>query len=96
METRPLATLLRELRTRQGTSLRGAARDLGVDPSYLSRLERGQKSPSGDMLHRASNYYDIPFEELERAQGALPDDVVQILRDHPELVEKLRAEYGSD
>jgi transcriptional regulator with XRE-family HTH domain len=95
METRPLATLLRELRTRQGTTLRGAARDLGVDPSYLSRLERGEKPASGQMLERASRYYDVSLEELERAQGDLPDDVLEILLDHPEIIEQLRAKYGS-
>jgi transcriptional regulator with XRE-family HTH domain len=93
--TRPLAELLRDLRETRGASLRAAARDLGVDPSYLSRLERGEKPASPGVLERAARYYQVEQEELALAAGALPQDVVQILRDHPELIERLRAEYGS-
>jgi transcriptional regulator with XRE-family HTH domain len=92
--TRPLASLLRELREQQGSSLRAAARELDVDPSYLSRLERGEKPASSQMLQRAATYYDVPLERLELAKGALPDDVVEILLEHPDLIERLRTEYG--
>jgi transcriptional regulator with XRE-family HTH domain len=91
---RPLASLLRDLREQQGSSLRAAAKALQVDPSYLSRLERGEKPASDQLLERASRYYDIPFEQFALAKGDLPDDVVEILLGHPELIEKLRSEYG--
>jgi transcriptional regulator with XRE-family HTH domain len=96
MESTPLAKLLRDLRARQGSSLRAAARDLGVDPAHLSRLERGGKPASDNMLERAARYYDISLEELERAQGELPDDVVGILLQHPEVIDQLREKYGSE
>ncbi len=94
-EPRPLASLLRELRTQQGRSLRGAARDLSVDPAHLSRLERGEKKASDGLLERAANYYDVSLEELERARGEVPPDVVAILLENPELIEQLREKYGS-
>ncbi len=94
-EPRPLASLLRELRTQQGTSLRGAARDLGVDPAHLSRLERGEKSASDRLIQRASSYYDVSLEELERARGELPPDVVELLLRNPEIIDELREKYGS-
>lgn len=96
METRPLASLLRELREKQGTSLRGAARDLGVDPAHLSRLERGQKPPSDQVLERASRYYDVSLEELERARGELPSDVVALILSNPEIIDELRSRYGPE
>lgn len=46
------------------------------------------------MLEKASRYYDVPLERLELAKGELPEDVVQILLDRPDLVEKLRQDYG--
>lgn len=95
METKPLATLLRQLREKQGTSLRGVARELGVDPSYLSRLERGEKPASDQVLARASRYYDVPFETFEQAKGELPRDVVELLLNNPEIIDQLRARYGS-
>lgn len=96
VETQPLASLLRELREQQGWSLRRAARDLGVDPAHLSRLERGAKPASDQVLERAAQYYDVSLEELERARGELPSDVVAILLNNPEIIEQLRARHGSD
>jgi transcriptional regulator with XRE-family HTH domain len=87
--------MLRKLRQERGSSLRATARDLKVDPSYLSRLERGEKPASREVLRRASSYYDVPFEEFELAKGNIPEDVVDILRRNPGLVEKLRDQYGS-
>jgi transcriptional regulator with XRE-family HTH domain len=95
MTTRPLGEVLRELRNRQGTSLRAAARELGVDPAHLSRLERAEKPVSDQVLSRASRYYAVPLEELERARGEVPRDVIEILQRHPDLIESLRKEYGS-
>jgi transcriptional regulator with XRE-family HTH domain len=93
--TRPLAQVLRELREVRGASLRTAARDLGVDPAHLSRLERGEKPVSSDLLKRAARYYKVDHETLTLASGALPDDVVAILRGRPDLIERIRTEYGS-
>ncbi len=96
METRPLSELLRELREERGSSLRAAAKDLGVDPSYLSRLERGEKAASPQLLRKAASYYEVPEEELALAEGKLPADVIEILRAHPDLIDRIRTEYGSE
>jgi transcriptional regulator with XRE-family HTH domain len=93
--TRPLAMLLRELRQEQGASLRDAARALGVDPSYLSRLERGHKPASSGVLSKASALYNVSEEVLALAEGRVPMDVVEILQAHPELIPELRSRYGS-
>lgn len=95
MGTRPLSELLRELREERGASLRAAAKDLGVDPSYLSRLERGEKPPSPQLLRKAADYYEVSPEALALAEGKLPADVVEIVRAHPELIDRIRSEYGS-
>jgi transcriptional regulator with XRE-family HTH domain len=94
MASKELAELLRELRESKGISLRGAARDLGVDASYLSRVERGDKKASPSVLDRAANYYELPREDFAFAEGKLPSDIVEILRSHPDLVRQLRQNYG--
>jgi transcriptional regulator with XRE-family HTH domain len=71
-------------------SLRGAAKELQVDASYLSRVERGDKSASSGVLDSAAAYYELPREQLELAAGALPPDVAEILRAHPEIIDQLR------
>jgi transcriptional regulator with XRE-family HTH domain len=94
MASKELAELLRELRESKGISLRGAARDLGVDASYLSRVERGDKKASPSVLDRAASYYELPREDFAFAEGKLPSDIVEILRSHPDLVRQLRKNYG--
>jgi transcriptional regulator with XRE-family HTH domain len=95
MASKELAELLREVRESKGVSLRGAARELRVDASYLSRVERGGQNASSAVLERAASYYELPRERLQLAAGELPADIVEILRAHPEIVEQLRKSYGS-
>ena len=48
-----VADVLRRAREANGQSLRGAAKELGVDPSYLSRVESGERTPSPGLRERA-------------------------------------------
>jgi transcriptional regulator with XRE-family HTH domain len=90
-----LHEILRDLRESRGQSLREAARDLEVDPAYLSRIERGTKPASPAVLERASAYYNVPEELLSLSRGVVPADVTAILQSHPELLDELRRRYGS-
>jgi transcriptional regulator with XRE-family HTH domain len=88
-----VTTILRELREQRGTTLRRAADDLGIAPSHLSRLERGQKAPSPELAARAADYYGTDGELISLEQGQVPEDIILILRQHPDLLQKLRAEF---
>ena len=87
-------TLFKELRDKKGVSLREAARELGIDPSFLLRLERGERSASHDVQQRAANYYSVAPDLLRLDGGDVPEDVIAILREHPEVLDRLRNEYG--
>lgn len=89
------ASLLRELREKQGRSLRAAASELGVAPSQLSRMERGVRPVGGETSRRMSEYYDVPAEILGLAQGQLPADIIKILQEHPDEIANLRTRYSS-
>jgi transcriptional regulator with XRE-family HTH domain len=89
-ETAGAARLLRHLREQRGQSLRVAASELGVAPSHLSRLERGEKSASEELRRRAAAYYGVNEDLIALEEGRVPDDVIQILRRHPEVMEELR------
>jgi transcriptional regulator with XRE-family HTH domain len=90
-----LTNLLRDLRESNGKSLRQAAKDLEVNPAYLSRVERGEKPASRAIQHRLAAYYEVEPEVIEVASGQLPADVVQILQTHPDAIESLRKRYGT-
>lgn len=82
------------MRARRGESLRTAARDLGVDASYLSRIENGERLPSEDLQDRASDYYGLDRDLLHLAAGRVPEDILRILRDNPDLLQELRDRYA--
>lgn len=92
--TENAAALLRSLRRQQGRSLRTAAADIGLAPSQLSRLERGQRGLGSDVSERIANYYGVSAEVIALANGEVPADVVRILQERPELIEQLRSDYA--
>lgn len=89
-ESSGAARLLRQLREERGRSLRSAADELGVAPSHLSRWERGEKAPSGELLKRAARYYGVDEELMALDAGRVPDDVLRILQKNPQLLDELR------
>ena len=89
-----VADVLRKAREANGRSLRGAAKELGVDPSYLSRVESGERSPSPGLCERAESLYGLDSDTVALSAGQVPADVVEILRQHPELLAEIRARHG--
>jgi len=87
------ASLLRSLRERQGRSLRVVAEDLGVAPSQLSRIERGQRGLGEGLPERIADYYGVSADVVALAEGRVPEDVLLILSEHPDELERLRAKY---
>lgn len=93
--TENAANLLRSLRRQQGRSLRTAAADIGVAPSQLSRLERGERALGAAVSERIASYYGVPAEVIALSHGEVPADVIEILQAHPEIISRLRAKYAS-
>jgi transcriptional regulator with XRE-family HTH domain len=90
------ANLLRDLRRKQGRSLRSAAADIGVAPSQLSRLERGQRGIAPEISAKLSSYYGVPADLISLANGEIPADVVEILLAHPDAIYELRKRYARE
>jgi transcriptional regulator with XRE-family HTH domain len=86
-------SFLRELRRAQKRTLRSTANELGLAASHLSRLERGERNPSPEVSQRLADYYGVSNEILELAEGRVPQDIIEILNDHPEELERLRRLY---
>lgn len=61
--------LIRELRTEQGHTLRDLAETAGVDHAYLSRVERGQATPTLRWIAAIASAYQIPVEVLMLPDG---------------------------
>ena len=82
--------LLRQLREESGRSLRKTASELGVTPSHLSRLERGEKSASDGLSMRFAGYYGVQLDLLFLADNRVPIDILEILKSNPGVLAELR------
>jgi transcriptional regulator with XRE-family HTH domain len=73
-----LGTLLGDLRTAKGLSLREVEEATGkaVSNAYLSQLEHGKiRKPSPHVLHSLAEVYVVPYEALmEKAGYLLPSE----------------------
>lgn len=88
-----VAALLRQIRAERGESVRQTAKQVGVDPSYLSRVERGEKPITREFGLRLARHYELEPDEIGLALGEVPTDVVEILREHPEVISEIRQRF---
>ncbi|MFC8372603.1 MULTISPECIES: helix-turn-helix domain-containing protein [unclassified Streptomyces] len=72
-----VAPQLRALRRRASLTLEAAARDAGLSPAHLSRLETGQRQPSLPMLLSLARIYGTTVSELLGESAADRDAVVR-------------------
>src|SRR5215210_7356880 len=65
--TEDFPTLLRYYRDRAGLSCNELARGVGVDPSYISRLERGEREPPRrPVVERLSATLKLALDDQDR------------------------------
>ena len=48
----------------KGVSKAHLARQVGVNRSYITKLEQGTKQPSAEMMFRFAKYLDQPLQEV--------------------------------
>ena len=88
-------SILRQLRAKKGVSIKRLAPDLGVTYTYLSKLENNEAGPSEQFVDRVAHYFDYDRDELLLSAGKVPQEVLEILRTHPQdAVEFLRERFG--
>jgi len=88
--------LLKSLRAKKGIGIKKMAPELGMNYTYLSKLENSKVAPSQKLINKLSIYFNYSQEELTLIAGKIPPDVQQILKNNPkEAVEYLRRKFGS-
>ncbi|MDR5775931.1 MULTISPECIES: helix-turn-helix transcriptional regulator [unclassified Caballeronia] len=56
---------LRQARERRGMTIARVASVIGIDPSNLSRVERGCQVPSFDVAERLAKFFDGEVPEMQ-------------------------------
>lgn len=87
--------ILRQLRNENRLGIKKLAPALGVNYSYLSKLENENVAPSAEMVTRVATYFNYDHDRLLLAAGKVPAEILAILRENPdEALEFLRARFG--
>jgi transcriptional regulator with XRE-family HTH domain len=87
---------VREQREAKGIGLREMAKMIGVSPTYLSKIERGEfDPPAEDKVKRIAEIIFRDPDELLALAGRVPTDLVNIILRRPrEMADLLRAAKG--
>ena len=85
------AAAFREARRKAGISQRDLAARIGVDFSYISKLENGRlPPPSSDTIERIAAELGCPVEDLLSAAKKLPSNTADAIAGAPEAVRFLQ------
>ncbi len=82
---------LRDLRKQKNISQRDLAAQVGIDFTYLSKIEGGRLAPpSEDVIRHIAQVLDADEDELINLAGKVPKDLKAVLEASPQAVELLR------
>ncbi len=84
---------LRGKRKKKGLSQRDLASQVGIDFSYVSKVENdvpGFESPSEAALSKLADALEVDADEMITRAGKIPSDVRRILVDDFSLVKEIR------
>src|SRR5262245_55845615 len=71
-------------------SIRQLADRVGIEPSYLSKIERGEQPPPGEeTIQRIAKELGEDPDTLLALAGKVSSDLTQIIRERPALVSEL-------
>jgi transcriptional regulator with XRE-family HTH domain len=71
-------------------SLRQLAHRIGIEPSYLSKIERGREAPPGEeAVRRIASELEQDPDTLLALAGKVPSDLVEIIHERPAAVAEL-------
>lgn len=86
---------LRELRKAKGISQRDLAERVGVDFTYLSKLENERlPAPSAEVIAALAGALDTDADDLAVLAGKIPADLVDVLRQNPAAIKMFRSLAG--
>lgn len=77
--------MLRQLRLERNLGIKKLAPELGVNYTYLSKLENEKANPSADLIKRIAEFFGCDVDELFLAANKLPQDVIEAIRERPEV-----------
>lgn len=81
-------SVLRRLRRDRDLGIKQLAPELGVNYTYLSKLENDKSIPSEDLIDRIAEYFHEDRDRLYIAADKIPTTVLDALKRNPDQVLK--------
>lgn len=78
------ALTIKKQREYAGITLREMAKDIGIDFTYLSKIENGKADPpSEETIRKIARYFEYPELELVLLAGKMPAEIQQDFLSRP-------------
>jgi transcriptional regulator with XRE-family HTH domain len=78
---------VRKLREQQGISLRKFAEQVGISPTFVSKVERGDFAPPGEeKVRRMARLLGQDEDSFLALAGKVSSDLPEIVQDRPQLM----------
>ncbi|NLE08905.1 MAG: helix-turn-helix transcriptional regulator, partial [Dehalococcoidales bacterium] len=90
MENSRFGNRIKELRQQAGLNQRVVARLVGIDFSYLSKIEKGLVVPAREVILKLAEVLSGSTDELLTLAGKLPSDIIEQLHNNPAMLKSLR------
>jgi transcriptional regulator with XRE-family HTH domain len=86
------ARALRKARLKSDISLTDMAKRVGIGKTHLCNVEYGKVKPSDRLVRAICAELQISPDDIICLSGRIPDDVVEFIATHPELLGRIRKE----
>jgi transcriptional regulator with XRE-family HTH domain len=83
---------LYQLRNKYGYSMRKVGEGIGVDYSYISRLEKGEKTPSLDVLQKLADFFNVKISYFFGEEVEMPKELKDLGVEWITLSEEMKNE----
>ena len=81
---------MRTIRKSRGMLQRKLATEIGVDFSYICKIENNLNSPSDDVLIRIADVLQVDIEEMMRHAERLTPDLRKMIFNNPDVFKIIR------
>ena len=78
--------LLTKLRKEKGESIKTLGPAIGVNYTYISKIENNKSTPSVELIQRIASYFDYDEDMLMLAAGKIPPQAMKVIEAHPEEI----------
>lgn len=83
-----IGILLKQLRTEWGKSLKQISTEIGISIDMLSKIERGKRKPTPELLKEISTIYEVSYDEL--LKNYISDEINHLLGETDEKESVIR------